>query len=111
MDCHLAGRMYHDADEVWDQLKIGTLLRLERDLENRYDKNAVAVMYDDPQEKTSYCIGYLPREENETIALFLEMGWENLFECRICKKNADTHPEQQIHIAIKLKRNLRQEPS
>ena len=22
MDCHLAGRMYHDADEVWDELKV-----------------------------------------------------------------------------------------
>ena len=20
MDCHMAGRMYHDADEVWDNL-------------------------------------------------------------------------------------------
>lgn len=32
MDCHLAGRMYHDADEVWEGLKVGTLVRLERDL-------------------------------------------------------------------------------
>ena len=22
MDCHLAGRMYHDADEVWEGLKV-----------------------------------------------------------------------------------------
>ena len=22
MDCHLAGRKYHDADEVWDELKL-----------------------------------------------------------------------------------------
>ena len=22
MDCHLAGRKYHDADEVWDELKV-----------------------------------------------------------------------------------------
>ena len=42
MDCHLAGRKYHDADEVWDKLKVGTLLQLERDLDNRYDPDAVA---------------------------------------------------------------------
>jgi hypothetical protein len=24
MDCHLAGRKYHDADEVWDDLKVRT---------------------------------------------------------------------------------------
>ena len=45
MDCHLAGRKYHDADEVWDKLKVGTLLSLQRDLENRHDANAVAVVY------------------------------------------------------------------
>ena len=44
MDCHLAGKMYHEADEVWDLLKVGTELSLERDLENRYDPDAVAVV-------------------------------------------------------------------
>ena len=41
MDCHLAGRMYHDADEVWEGLKVGTLVRLERELDNRHDPNAI----------------------------------------------------------------------
>ena len=105
MDCHLAGRMYHDADEVWDKLKVGTVLRLERDLDNRYDKNAVAVMFDDKEADDAFCIGYLPKEENETIANLLEMGWNNIFECRISKINADAHPEQQINMTIKIKRN------
>lgn len=46
MDCHLAGRRYHDADEVWNELKVGTTLRLVLDKENRHDANAVAVIYD-----------------------------------------------------------------
>ena len=33
MVCHLAGRQYHDVDEVWDRLKVGTKLRLERDMD------------------------------------------------------------------------------
>ena len=103
MDCHLAGRMYHDADEVWDKLKIGTVLRLQRDTKNRYDKNAVAVMFD--ENKATYCIGYIPREENEIIATLLEMGWTDIFECRICKINSNVHPEQQIHLTIKIKKN------
>ena len=44
-DCHLAGRKYHDADEVWDELKMGTILQLERDLNNHHDPYAVAVLY------------------------------------------------------------------
>ena len=29
MDCHMAGRKHHDADLVWNELKVGTELQLE----------------------------------------------------------------------------------
>ena len=105
MDCHLAGRKYHDADEVWEELKVGTLLQLQHDKDNRIDNNAVAVLYNKEEEKEPYCIGYIPREDNETIANLLEMGWTDIFECRISKKTEDTHPENQIWLTIKIKRN------
>lgn len=105
MDCHLAGRKYHDADEVWDKLKVGTVLRLERDLDNRHDPDAVAVMFDDKDENESYCVGYIPRDDNGTVSSLLEMGWTGIFECRISKINADAHPEQQIQLTIKILRN------
>ena len=52
-DSRLAGRKYHDADEVWEQLRVGTLLRLERDRENRTDANAVMVVYQDKEARYS----------------------------------------------------------
>jgi len=30
------------------------------------------------------------------IAVFLEMGWTDIFECRISKLNPDAHPENQV---------------
>lgn len=105
MDCHLAGRKYHDADEVWNELKVGTTLRLERDMENRHDLNAVMVVFE--KEGEEFKLGYIPRGENETLAAFLEMGWSHIFECRICKINENAHPENQIHLTIKIKRNLK----
>lgn len=105
MDCHLAGRKYHDADEVWDKLKVGTLLRLQRDMENRYDPDAVEVMYHNEEDGEDYRIGYIPREDNETIATILEMGWTDMFECRISSINEEAHPEKQVHLTIKIKRN------
>jgi hypothetical protein len=66
MDCHLAGRMYHDADEVWDDLKVGTILKLERDKDNRHDPNAVAVIYEQKDKKgemlDEFLIGYSLQE-------------------------------------------------
>lgn len=108
MDCHLAGLMYHEADEVLEKLKVGTTLSLERDLENRYDPNAVAVVYYDVDAKegdtSRYVVGYIPRDENSEIAAFLEMGWGEIFECRINRIIPDAHPEQQVHLTIKIKR-------
>ena len=109
MDCHLAGRKYHDADEVWDELKVGTILRLERDKENLHDPNAVAVIYEQKKEKEEivdeFLLGYIPRCDNETIANLLEMGWGEIFECRISKLNPDAHPEEQVYLTIKIRRN------
>ena len=106
---HLAGRQYHDVDEVWDELHVGTLLNLERDLENRYDNNAVAVIYNkgidvDSGERNDFLLGYIPADENEEIAQLLEMGWNDIFECRISKINPDAHYENQIRLTIKIKR-------
>ena len=109
MDCHLAGRKYHDADDVWDELKVGTTLKLERDTENRYDSNAVAVIYERKDQKGTvedeFLIGYIPRNNNVMIANFLEMGWSDIFECRISKKDPEGHPEEQVFFTIKIRRN------
>ncbi|MGN0844304.1 MAG: HIRAN domain-containing protein [Kiritimatiellia bacterium] len=114
MESHLAGRQYHEADEAWDKLKIGTLLRLERDLDNHFDPHAVAVMLDVRTEEPgnpetpmveTFHLGYLPARENKEIALLLEMGWDNVFECRISKIDPGAHYENQIRLKICIKRN------
>ncbi|MDO4820094.1 MAG: HIRAN domain-containing protein [Prevotella sp.] len=109
-ECHLAGRQYHDVDEVWEELHVGTRLELERDFDNRYDENAVAVTYingvdDETGELESYLLGYIPSNENEEIAQLLEMGWNDVFECRISKINPEAHYENQIRLTIRIKRN------
>lgn len=103
VDCHLAGRKYYDCDEVWDSLKIGTLLHLERENDNGFDPNAVAVVYTD-EASQNYHIGYIPRTDNELLASFIDMGYEDIFETRISGKNELAHPEQQLLLTIRIKR-------
>ena len=102
MDCHLAGRKYYDADLVWDYLRVGQQLRLERDLQNPHDPYAVQVIY--TKDGEDYLLGFIPRTDNKQIAGFLEMGWEDLFDCRISGINPDTHPENQVRLTISIKR-------
>ena len=102
-DCYLAGRKYHEADEVWNQLEVGTELQLVRDLDNRYDVNAVPLTFK-AENGEDYLIGYIPQTENEVLALFLEMGWTDLFECRISKIDPNAFSERQIKLTIKVKR-------
>ena len=109
-ECHLAGRQYHDADEVWEELHVGTLLELRRELDNRHDKDAVAVVYvknvgKNTDEEDAYLLGYIPHGENTEIANLLEMGWTDIFECRISKKDEEAHYEDQVRLTIRIKRN------
>ena len=103
MSCHLAGRTYHDADLVWDDLKIGQTLRLEREPENPYDANAVQVIFNKDGE--DFLLGYIPRNENSNLVAFLDAGWGELFNCRISQLNPERHPEQQVQLTIRIKKN------
>lgn len=98
--CHLAGLSYHDADLVEDQLEVGTPLQLKREPDNPYDKNAVAVMFHNDINDNDYCIGYIPREFNKSLAQILDAGRTDLFQCTILETDPYAHPEEQIHLAI-----------
>lgn len=104
-ECHIAGRQYYDASEVWDQLKIGTKLHLVADLNNRYDNTAVAICYQNPENGEVAHLGYVPRCENSEIFNFLNMGWNEIFECRISKISPDSHYEHQLRIIISILKN------
>ncbi len=102
MECHIAGVRYHDAHEVWDKLAIGAKLQLERDADNKFDPEAVAVFYFDKERDENLLLGYIPRDENSDVALFLDMGWGDMFEAYLSKKNPEAHYEKQLNMIIKV---------
>ena len=76
------------------ELKIGTSLRLVRESENRFDPNAVAIYLDD------YKLGFVPRDENELIAKFLDLGYSKIFDLRVQRIALDAHPEKQVGVVL-----------
>lgn len=108
METHLAGRQYYDADLVWDELKVGTPLTFEREEDNRNDPAAVQVVYTRKEDGEKYLLGYLPRGENVLVAALLEQGWDNIFDTYIKRIIPDTHYENQIRLAIRIKKNENQ---
>lgn len=92
-ECKIAGTAYHDMEDVWDRLCVGTKLALVREKLNPHDKNAVAVAvaddYDgDPEDfDFTLILGYVPRAENEYIAALLELGWAEALECELSQIN------------------------
>lgn len=112
-ECHLAGRKYYDVDEVWSELKVGTHLQLEREADNKHDVSAVQVIYERPatelQPSKRFLLGYVPADSNELLAQMMDMGWQDVFFCRISQINTTAYSENQIRIAIRVRRNERSE--
>lgn len=94
----VAAVTYCEALFVIDQLKPGTQLEMERDSNNLHDANAIAIYYDDHK------VGYIPRDINEDLASFLDMGWSEMFDIRVSAINLEAHPEQRIEATIFINR-------
>jgi len=94
---HIAGFSYWDGCEAFEQLKIGTVLKLVRETGNAFDFYAVAIYFGD------FKLGYVPRSENHDISKYLDMGLEDIYECRITRLTPDTHPENQVEVIVYVK--------
>lgn len=109
MECSIAGISFHDIDDIWKELQVGTKLALVRQKNNAYDKNAVAVAlagdYDGNPEDFDFdfILGYIPRKDNEALAAMLDAGWEEMFETEICELREHVPYSDRIHISIYIK--------
>lgn len=108
-ETHLAGRQYYDVDEVWDDLHVGMKLTLEREENNPHDHNAVQVILDNgfdeaTGERERYLLGYIPSKKTELLCGFLDMGWGDIFECRISKIDSEQYYDNQIRLTVRVLR-------
>jgi hypothetical protein len=93
---NMAGFTYYDGIDVFSELKVGSLLTMKSEPENKYDPSAVVIFYGDKK------LGYVPKEENKLIFKFLELGYTDLFEVRINRVSPESHPEKQVGVLVRI---------
>jgi hypothetical protein len=93
---NLAGFTYYDGIEVFGELKVGTLLNLKAEHDNKYDPAAVALYYKNKK------LGYVPKDENTMLFKFLVLGHTNLFEARVNRLSPEKHPEGQVGVVVRI---------
>lgn len=106
MQCRIAGTVYHDIWDIWNELYEGAPLALVRDRRNLYDRNAVAVALKDDYNGNPddfdfrFILGYIPHTDNEALATLLDMGWENLLEAEISEIREDGPMSERLQMEV-----------
>ena len=88
----LAGFRYHEAVEVWDELRVGDRLELARERDNPHDANAVSLSWRGRK------LGYVPRYENAALAWGLDRG--AAFAARISRLSSDARPSRRLEFEV-----------
>lgn len=94
---NIAGFTFWDGCEAFAELKVGTPLHLVREEENKFDPYAVAIYYEDTK------LGFIPRGDNQLVAQFMDLCYNNIFEMRVQRICPDAHPEKQVCVILRLK--------
>ena len=68
-DSYVAGTTHIKDETVFDEIKVGDKLTLQREPENRFDENAILVL-DDKKRK----LGYIPEKDNIVFARLMDAG-------------------------------------
>ena len=105
MTCKIAGLMFRDISDVWDELYEGARLALVREPDNEHDTNAIAVALDgdyDPYHPESFdfdlILGYIPRADNADLAEMMDSGIRSYAE--ISELHGSAHSYKSIEINI-----------
>lgn len=96
LETKVAGTMFYEPEEFEPLLKTDSILKMQREPENPYDKFAIALLFEESK------IGYIPRNQNEVIARLMDAGKEFTAKVR-GKKWYENSNELKVNIEISMK--------
>jgi len=96
----IAGVQFRPKDEIrkaMKEIKVGELLMLEPEPSNKYDPNAVKIIF--LQDITGYFIGYVPKKFSAEVAGLLEAGIE--LECVVKSIDPSAKPWEMCKVVVR----------
>lgn len=91
---YIAAFQHYDGALVLDKLKPGKKLKMVHDPENPYDPNAIELRYKGVK------LGFVPRTENELLAIMSFYGHKGVFEARVQQVDPEAEPWLQVRVGI-----------
>jgi hypothetical protein len=88
----LAGFNYHRAPEVWQRMRIGDALELQREPDNTHDGKAISVHWQ------GHKLGYVPRAQNAALAWAMDRG-ESL-DARVSRLRPHRNPRKRLEFEV-----------
>ena len=88
----LAGFKYHQAPEVWQGMRVGDALKLEREPDNVHDARAISVQW------RGHKLGYVPRAQNAALAWAMDRG-ESL-DARVSRLRPHRNPRKRLEFEV-----------
>lgn len=93
LQCFVRGFQYYHGPQIIDEINKSGLLEMVREPQNKYDKNAVALHFNNQK------IGFIPMESNEMLAVLLDTGLLTL-QAEITHIEKRAMDWEKIHVAI-----------
>ena len=88
----LAGFKHHQAPEVWQGMRVGDALKLEREPDNVHDARAISVQW------RGHKLGYVPRAQNAALAWAMDRG-ESL-DARVSRLQPHRNPRKRMEFEV-----------
>lgn len=91
----IAGYQYHDGEQIANKINNGTILKLKREPNNRYDSRAIAVHCKDKK------IGYIAMADNMPLAALMDNGCQLRAICKAHNTEAETWERVAFQVEMK----------
>ncbi len=93
LHCFVRGFQYYEGPKMLGKMRVGDMLELVREPENKYDPNAIALHFNKRK------IGFIPAEENHLLSKLIDIGAVDV-QAEIAHLEPDAATWENVSVAL-----------